>query len=790
MKHLLIIAGLLGGILISNAQLPIQEIRTASNTELVAFFHSTNVSGPVYATVYSTNEVNLSQPLQWFLNGQRLETLSEFVTESDGVDYHIYMQVPPLTNGMAYTLTTPYGTTNFVFEDTNILCESIKVNQDGYSALSHVRYANFAVWLGTAGSQPLDDRPGYTVIDQTTGQQVAEGTLQLITTAGPDTSSGDYVYRIDLSAVPEGGPYRIIVNGVGSSYPFGVGGDFSRRLGYVAFRALYYQRCGCPIVKPYAWANIRPYGCHTNIYDNESPDNPSTSSINTNTSGARLFVHGGYHDAGDTQKNPYALETPIILMTTYEVFPQDFTDQQFNIPNNFDASFNILPGSNGIPDILDEANWGLMLYTNLQSTPKEPSGAVAFGTASRSEPIWGINFDQDTLIYVTETNNGWCSGLAAGAFMNFARLIRPYNAPLSADFAVRGAAAYAASGSKITTQGKLYYAIQEYLLNGDTTSSNIIESMYTTTSLFTNTFDDEASGFAVNNGQIWMPSYFMSYIIATNRPTDPVVVAYFKSILQKAADKETGYINGDAYPVGWPTNANPYTQNNYAHRPYTSQGEFAYPCLMEWALTGTQKYIDTVSQLMDYDHGLNPIGKCYMSGMGFDRVHNPHMIETVYGEEHGFGGPEPGITVYGPGNNNNGTIPLQIPAALTLPRERMWVDDLGNFQWSEFTDYQSEAWPAAIYPILGQGGNWSPAQGEPFLNPVAAIDSITNGWVLRFGGIPGQTYVLQTASAMTGPWSAATSPVRADITGTVQFTDVVTTQTNRFYRTQAPAPIY
>jgi len=33
-----------------------------------------------------------------------------------------------------------------------LIGESIKVNQNGYSALSQVRYANFAVWLGDGGS--------------------------------------------------------------------------------------------------------------------------------------------------------------------------------------------------------------------------------------------------------------------------------------------------------------------------------------------------------------------------------------------------------------------------------------------------------------------------------------------------------------------------------------------------------------------------------------------------------------------------------------------------------------
>ena len=177
----------------------------------------------------------------------------EFVTEANAVEYHIYMQVPPLTNGTAYTLVTPYSTNSFVFEDSQILCESIKVNQNGYSALSTARFANFAIWLGTGGSQPISGPlPTYTVINQFTGQPVASGTLSNVTPNGPDTSSGDYVYRMDLSGVSAGGPYRIVVSGYGCSYPFGVGGDFSLRLAYVAFRALYYQRCGCPIVQPYA----------------------------------------------------------------------------------------------------------------------------------------------------------------------------------------------------------------------------------------------------------------------------------------------------------------------------------------------------------------------------------------------------------------------------------------------------------------------------------------------------------------------------------------------------------
>src|ERR1017187_6545067 len=191
MKQLLILVGFLSSFLSANAATAITAItgiRTASSTVLVAFFNSTNETGQVYARVYSTNEVTTSTLSQWTLNGVAVTAASRFVTEANAVEYHIYLQVPPLTNGMAYTLNTPYGNTNFVFEDTNILCESIKVNQNGYGALSQVRYADFAIWLGDGGPQPISGPlPAYTVYNQFTGAQVASGTLVQFP-GTPDTS--------------------------------------------------------------------------------------------------------------------------------------------------------------------------------------------------------------------------------------------------------------------------------------------------------------------------------------------------------------------------------------------------------------------------------------------------------------------------------------------------------------------------------------------------------------------------------------------------------------------------
>ena len=98
--------------------------------------------------------------------------------------------------------------------------------------------------------------------------------------------------------------------------------------------------------------------------------------------GEMTFVftaYGGYHDAGDADRRTYHMDVPVTLMTTYEAFPQLFTDDQFNIPDKFDENYHILGKGNGIPDILDEAMWGTMFWEYMQET----NGQIHWGTETK-----------------------------------------------------------------------------------------------------------------------------------------------------------------------------------------------------------------------------------------------------------------------------------------------------------------------------------------------------------------------------------------------------------------------
>jgi endoglucanase len=691
-------------VLSAKAEIKFQEIRTASNNVLVVYYKS---------DVVQLDEVKTDDPNQWKLNGRTVSCINKYITEADNCDHHIYLHVPVLENGRAYELETPHGEYSFVFDDTKIFCESIKTNQAAYSALSKVRYANFAIWLGDGGSKKIEgEPPAYTVVQVSDNKKITEGTLKEI---GQDTSSGDFVYRIDLSAVPEGGPYKISVKGYGCSYLFGVGGDFSKRLGYISFRSLYHQRCGCPIIEPYAW-NIRMKPCHTIIYKTNAPIGEANLRVQGNE--PTFIAYGGYHDAGDADRRTYHMDVPATLLTTYEAFKGLFTDDQFNIPDIFDANYNIVGKGNKVPDIIDEADWGTMFWEYML----EEDGQIHWGTETfRYSPF--TTYDKEQNLFGTEVPDPRSASFGAGIFMHLARIIKPYNEKRSEELYKHAEMAFKAAGDSMVSTHKLYYSIQKYLLTGDEEAHKIVKDLADSAIGYVNTYNSAPEQFAGNRGGggrlggagggmaggprgapsgAWLASFFFSYIVEKNRPTDPAVVEKFKAALKGAADKEIGLLESNAYPLGTPLNLSWWGSN-------VAQGQYAFPCLLYWSLTKEQKYIDAASQLMDYAMGLNPMGKCFMTGIGFDKIQNPHDRESAYTKEMGWG-PRLGILVFGPGLNVTGPA---IPNVSTLTRERKFVDIRDIYQFTEFTVYQSLCFPSAVYPVLAQGGKYDTSK-DPF----------------------------------------------------------------------------
>jgi len=83
----------------------------------------------------------------------------------------------------------------------------------------------------------------------------------------------------------------------------------------------------------------------------------------------RIDATGGWHDAGDQLK--YLItssNTTARLLMAYQMKPEDFSDV---------INARGLPGANGLPDVLDEAKWGLEWILKLHPAPDELYHQVA-----------------------------------------------------------------------------------------------------------------------------------------------------------------------------------------------------------------------------------------------------------------------------------------------------------------------------------------------------------------------------------------------------------------------------
>ena len=99
--------------------------------------------------------------------------------------------------------------------------------------------------------------------------------------------------------------------------------------------------------------------------------------------GEKRMVWGGWHDAGDWDREAWHVNAANTLLLAYELAPGKFTDGELKIPES----------GNGIPDIVDEARWCIDYYRRLQ----RPDGGVSVGFFESSWPRHGESSYTDSM---------------------------------------------------------------------------------------------------------------------------------------------------------------------------------------------------------------------------------------------------------------------------------------------------------------------------------------------------------------------------------------------------------
>lgn len=343
--------------------------------------------------------------------------------------------------------------------DPRRLSPALHVNQVGY-APDAAKIATVGYYLGSLGELALDTEP-----PKETRPAESASTSPANTPAGPlafhlaDARTEKIVHRGELSPRPARlmpyrwyqkvweadftafktpGEYRLVVPGLGASYPFfideGVPATFARTYAL----GLYHQRCGADNALPFTRFVHGP--CHTAHATVPSAPIRTLKGLEETEPDANLFpfirsgkvdVTGGHHDAGDYSK----YTTNSAALVHHLIFAVDSFAGVAAIDN-----LGLPESGDGISDLLQIAKWESDFLAKMQDAdggfyflvyprdrryednvlpdkgdpqivwPKNSAAtaaAVAALTQTASSPHFKKHFPKDAERYLAAARKGW-----------------------------------------------------------------------------------------------------------------------------------------------------------------------------------------------------------------------------------------------------------------------------------------------------------------------------------------------------------------------------------------------
>lgn len=555
----------------------------------------------------------------------------------------------------------------------------IHVNQLGY-------YPDLAkkATLVSSSSTPVE-----WALKDSSGTVVKTGTTRIF---GFDKSSGDNVHIIDFSSFTTPGKGYQLTAGSSFSAPFDIGKDIYSQMKYDALRYFYHNRSGIEIKLPHAieaqWA--RPAG--------HLPDKAATASGTWYTENYTLDVTRGWYDAGDHGK--YVVNGGISVWTVMNQY------ERAKIMNSLapfeDGKMNIPESSNGVPDILDEAKWQMDFMLAMQV----PDGKSKAGMVHHKmhDAAWtGIPTapHQDTSPrYLRPPSTAATLNLAATA-AQAARLFKQFDltfadkclvaAEKAWNAAVANPAIYAPASdgtgggpyNDSYVKDDFYWAAAElYITTGKDIYLNHIKTSQHFLEMPTRLGGNESGAFdwatTTGLGTISL-ALVPNGLTQTEKDTA-------KNNIKKAADTwltvqaKQGYgIPIEEYPISGSLTGYPWGSNSFVVNIAIVMG-YAYD------FSSDIKYLNGITESMDYILGRNPLHKSYVSGYGENPLQNPHHRFWAYQANSSYPKPPPGALSGGP--NSSLQDPYVQGQGYTVgkyPAQKCYIDHIQSWSTNEIT---------------------------------------------------------------------------------------------------------
>ncbi len=647
----------------------------------------------------------------------KYDTVSIGTFPGNNIFWHTYyLKLPKaLKSGEKYLLSVK-GIPSELKSEIELECYDktvspvIKTNQGAYSSKASRRYAYLGWWAGDLGPQDYSDFKKFNLVDDKTGTTVFNGDIKLRKASDaqgtkPDIKessiSGENVYELDFSAFNKPGKYHIEIPGLASSSPFGIGGEEMKNCYYTTMRGFLVQRCGCELSK-----DVTDYprpACHLKNYEsghllygvNEKYLNgkPELQEKPVKDGEPVKEFRGGYHDAGDFDVFYGHLMANSMIMTAFEFFPDAFKDGELKLPES----------GNRIPDILDEAEWGLKFYADTQTD----EGGVYAGRGNDEDYIgkeWRNEFKKwkemnpdwkkygDNPPYGNFFPSAGSSFTFAAVASQLSRCLKNYDAKKSEMYLSKARKAYewavkhqaegyekeGISYGRIEWKKAWVWAASElFKTTGEKQYNDEVVRLA----------DKKEDAFKSNwNMAHTVPFFKWAYASAKNPDVDQKVQKTLIENICKNADDVIKNNESHAYRMGNGRESGGWGNNE-------GGGYYGYYCLMAYMLTGEQKYLDAACINADYQLGANPLSRSFITGIGSRPPEHPELRSWLYSEK----GPAPGISVYGPGGDAKslgGVYPAEVPLW------RCWLDNRVSAMHSEFTLGSSIGESGILYAIL------------------------------------------------------------------------------------------
>lgn len=318
----------------------------------------------------------------------------------------------------------------------------------------------------------------------------------------------------------------------------------------------------------------------------------------------RIDAYGGHHDAGDYNPRSH-LDVAQTLMDAYEMAPAAFADNQLPVAER----------GNGLPDILDEADWALRLWRGLQ----DADGGVFGGTESDGDPNFLQTVDLDTLGDYAYAKDTGASLELAGALAQWSRILAALGRDGSADLA-RARRAYEWALAHEPRAGAVRAYAEGYLTPLAYASAELLRTTgearfardFARAAVWTQRADADPAVYGLYD----QARAALGYCRVPPAQADPALQAACRASLLRWADwyvassatMAYGFVRHPQAPITWGTGANLH---------------YAVPVLWAWWLSGEPRYLDWVLRSCDNLLGANPLGLCYLTGVGSRGVHAP-----------------------------------------------------------------------------------------------------------------------------------------------------------------------